>query len=156
VTNNSLRDLSSVYHPAVPGASPSYIAVHVLGEVGTFSPRLRELAAAVDPTLRLHDLMLLNNVSAEGSNEFEFLWRLLAMSSLAITLSLAGIYATVSFAVSRRAPERHRDGDSAPAAHPGRTRRPHRPSWSLPSRKYRPASDCPCWALRWSLSMRCS
>ena len=36
-------------------------------------------------------------------NEFDFLWRLLMMmSSLAILLSLSGIYAAVSFAVSRR------------------------------------------------------
>ena len=36
-------------------------------------------------------------------NEFDFLWRLLMMmSSLAILLSLSGIYAGVSFAVSRR------------------------------------------------------
>jgi ABC-type antimicrobial peptide transport system permease subunit len=36
-------------------------------------------------------------------NEFDFLWRLLTMmSSLAVLLSLSGIYAAVSFAVSRR------------------------------------------------------
>ena len=36
-------------------------------------------------------------------NEFDFLWRLLTlMSSLAILLSLSGVYAAVSFAVSSR------------------------------------------------------
>ncbi len=98
------RGLAAVYQLAASGAaSPSFIAVHVRGEPQTFTARLRAVAAAVDPTLRLHDVMPLNNVGADMSNEFDFLWRLLAMmSSLAIVLSLAGIYAAVSFAVSRR------------------------------------------------------
>lgn len=38
-------------------------------------------------------------------NEFDFLWQCLMMSLLAILLSLLGIYAAVSFAVSRWRPE---------------------------------------------------
>jgi hypothetical protein len=98
------NDLAGVYHPVAPGAtSPLHIAVHVRGEPGTFAPRLRAVAAAVDPTLRLHDIAPLNSVGGAMWNEFDFLSKLLTMmSSLAIVLSLAGIYAAVSFAVSRR------------------------------------------------------
>jgi putative ABC transport system permease protein len=102
--HDNVHDLAAVYHPAALGAaSAAHIAVHVHSEPGTFAPRLRAVAAAVDPTLRVHDIMPLNSVGGETWNEFDFLWRLLAlMSSLAIVLSLAGIYSAVSFTVSRR------------------------------------------------------
>jgi len=94
----------ALYHPVAPGvALPSYLVVRVLGEPGTFAPRLRAIAADVDPTLRLYEVMPLSQAGGETWNEFDFLWRLLLMmSSLAILLSLSGIYAAVSFAVSRR------------------------------------------------------
>jgi len=98
------HDLAALYHPLAPGATlPALIAVHVRGEPGTFAARLRTIAAQVDPTLRLYDVMPLNRVGGGMWNEFDFLSRLLLMtSSLAILLSLSGIYAAVSFAVSRR------------------------------------------------------
>jgi predicted permease len=98
------HDLSALYHPVAPGATlPTHIAVHVRGEPGAFASRLRTIAAEVDPTLRLYDVTPLNRVGGGMWNEFDFLWRLLTMmSSLAVLLSLSGIYAAVSFAVSRR------------------------------------------------------
>jgi len=101
------RDLAGLYHPAEPGAAlPMYIAVHVRGEPGSFAPRLRTMAAAVDPTLQLHELRPLNQVGASMWNEFDFLFRLLVLvSSIALLLSLMGIYSVMSFTVSRRARE---------------------------------------------------
>jgi putative ABC transport system permease protein len=101
------RDLAGLYHPSVPGAAfPVHITVHVRGEPGSFAPRLRTVAAAVDPTLRLHELRPLNQVGASMWNEFEFLFRLLVFVSLiALLLSLAGIYSVMSFTVSRRTRE---------------------------------------------------
>src|SRR3989442_2337515 len=65
------HDLEGVYHPVAPGStSPAHIAVHVRGEPGTFAPRLRAVAAAVDPTLRLHDIVPLNSVGGAMWNEF--------------------------------------------------------------------------------------
>jgi hypothetical protein len=98
------HDLAAIYHPAAAAATlPAYIVVHVQGEPETFLLRLRAIAAQVDPTLRLYDVMPLNRVGGGMWNEFDFLSRLLMlMSSLAILLSLTGIYAAVSFAVSRR------------------------------------------------------
>lgn len=94
----------AIYHPmSAASDSPAYIAVHVRGEPGSFASRLRVIAADVDPTLRLYDVMPLSRVGADTWNELDFLWRLLLMlSSLAIILSLSGIYSAVSFAVSRR------------------------------------------------------
>ena len=101
------RDLTALYHPAAPGAAfPMQIAVHVRGAPESFAPRLRTVAAAVDPTLRVHDLRPLDQVGASMWNEFDFLFRLLVfVSSIALLLSLAGIYAVTSFAVSRRTRE---------------------------------------------------
>jgi putative ABC transport system permease protein len=101
------RDLAALYHPAAPGAVlPMHMVVHVSGEPGSFAPRLRTVAAAVDLTLRLHELRPLNQVGESMWNEFDFLFRLLVLvSSIAVVLSLAGIYAVMSFTVSRRTRE---------------------------------------------------
>ena len=51
-----LPHAAGVYHPlSVGDASEVYLAMHVAGEPSSFAPRLRELAAAVDPTLRIMD-----------------------------------------------------------------------------------------------------
>jgi predicted permease len=97
-------DVAAVYHAAAPGAvSPMHIALHVRGAPGAFTARLRLAAAAADPALRLHDLMPLDEAGANMWNEFDFLFRLLGgVSSVALLLSLSGIYAIMSFTVSRR------------------------------------------------------
>jgi hypothetical protein len=94
----------AAYHPSLPDTTiPAYIAVHVRSGPEGFAPRLRAIAADVDPTLRVYDVMTIDRVGSDQWDEFDFLWRLLLMvSSLAIILSLSGIYAAVSFAVSRR------------------------------------------------------
>jgi putative ABC transport system permease protein len=85
---------------------PGFIAVHVVGEPGMFSSRLRAIAAQVDPALRLYDVTPLNRVGDGRWNEFDFLSRLLTMiSSLAMLLALSGIYAAVACSVSRRTRE---------------------------------------------------
>jgi ABC-type lipoprotein release transport system permease subunit len=97
------HNLAALYHPVEPAATmPAHIVVHVRGEPATFASRLRAIAAQVDPTLRLYDVTALDRVGGGLLNEFDFLsWILTLMSSLAILLSLSGIYAAVSFAVSR-------------------------------------------------------
>ena len=95
------------YHPmALGGVSPVHMAVHVRGNPQSFAPRLHALAAGVDPTLRLHDLLPLDKVGSSLWLEFGYLYRLLVVvSSMALLLSLAGIYAVMSFTVSRRTRE---------------------------------------------------
>jgi predicted permease len=98
---------AGLYHPMARGdQSPVNMAIHLQGNVEAFAPRLYALAAAVDPTLRLHDLLPLDKVGASLWLEFGYLYRvLIAVSAIALLLSLAGIYSIMSFTVSRRTRE---------------------------------------------------
>lgn len=98
---------AGLYHAVAPGdVYPTHMAVHARGDPESFAPRLRTVAAAVDPTLRLHELLPLNQAGFRSWSEFDFLFRLLAaVSSIALLLSLAGIYSIMSFTVSRRTRE---------------------------------------------------
>lgn len=94
-----------LYHPAAAGASaPLHMAVHVRGEPESLAPRLRAVAAALDPTLQLHQLVPLDQVNEDRLGAFWF-WLIILVSAVALILSLAGIYAVMSFTVSRRTRE---------------------------------------------------
>lgn len=92
------------YHPVAPGDEwPLRMAVHVAGSAESFIPRLRSLAAGVDPNLRLDQLMPLDEVTEPEQQLYVFGFRLLLLvTSIALLLSLAGIYAVMSFTVSQR------------------------------------------------------
>ncbi|HJU65108.1 MAG TPA: ABC transporter permease, partial [Gemmatimonadaceae bacterium] len=99
--------VAGFYHPVAPGgAYPAHMALHVRGEPRSFAPRLRELAAATDPTLRLYDIMPLDLVN-QPELAFLSLWfrLLLLVSGIALILSLAGIYSVMAFTVARRTRE---------------------------------------------------
>ncbi len=96
-----------IYHPMrADHAASAHVAVHVRGDPGSFAPRFRGIVAAVDPTLRLYDVMSLDRLADSELQTLGFVSRLLAVVSvIALTLSLAGIYAVMSFAVARRTRE---------------------------------------------------
>jgi len=98
------RDAAGLYHPAAPGADePTYLAVHVRGDLASFAPRVRALAAAVDPTLRLDTVLPMDEIQAGDLRMEGYIFRLLlVVSALALALSLAGVYAVTSFTVTRR------------------------------------------------------
>lgn len=100
------RNGAGLYHPVAAGAAQLNVIVHVRENAETFAPRVRAHAAAVDPALQLHDLRRMGQASATLWMEMDFLWRLLGLiSSIALLLSLAGIYSVTSFTVSRRTRE---------------------------------------------------
>ncbi len=98
---------AGLYLPARPGRlGPVYVLVHRRADPLAFAPTLREIATAVDPTLRLSEVQRVDQVTAP------FIWVLrlfqrvtLVMTGVALVLSLSGIYAVLSFIVSRRTRE---------------------------------------------------
>lgn len=76
------------------------------GDPMTLAPQVRQIAAAVDPSLRLVQIRRLNEVN-DGMLWVIRLWMTVTavMSSVALLLSLAGLYAVMSFTVARRTRE---------------------------------------------------
>jgi len=98
---------AGVYLPAAAGGEvPLNMIVHVPGDPMSLAPRIREIAAEVDPMLRLTNLQPVDQVTSA------MLWVLgmwfkitLLLTGVVLLLSLAGIYAVLSFTVSRRTRE---------------------------------------------------
>jgi putative ABC transport system permease protein len=86
---------------------PLYLATHVRsGDPTSVLPTLRRIAAEISPGLRLSDAQRLDQATgydARGWNGIaDFI---LLVSTIALVLSLAGVYAVTSFTVSRRTRE---------------------------------------------------
>ncbi len=81
------------------------IAMHVrVGPAAGFAPRLREIATTLDPTLRLEDVLSLDEVYRGGERGLMRVGAVtlaLVMVSV-LLLSAAGIHALMSFAVTKR------------------------------------------------------
>jgi putative ABC transport system permease protein len=98
---------AGLYLPAPPQAMDSvYMLVHANGDPLSLVPRVRGIATAIDPTLRLSDIQRVSEVSDA------ILWVLglwikitVLLTAIALLLSLAGIYAVLSFIVARRTRE---------------------------------------------------
>lgn len=99
--------VARIYHPVLPkDLQPLRIAIHTRGDPQRLAPRLRELAAAVDPELRVGDPTALDRVLDPEIAFLTFWYRMLAgFTGIALTLALAGIYAVMAFAVARRTRE---------------------------------------------------
>lgn len=112
--------VARVYRPLEPGTTyPLYLTVRARGEPAAFAPRLRELAAAVDPALQTRSLEPLDQVlrKMQGAMRLGALGLGLLVGSV-LLLSAAGIYALMSFTVTRR--RREIGIRSALGAHPRR------------------------------------
>ena len=98
---------AGVYLPIVPGSRTTLnILVRGRGDPLSISPRVRDLAAAVDPALRIEQITRIDQLKTPLL-WFIGLWQKIIMGMTAVTLllSLSGIYAVLSFIVARRTRE---------------------------------------------------
>lgn len=98
---------AGIYHPTALGSDyPANAAIHVNGDAPSFAPRVRTLAAAVNPALRLYGVEPLGDVVDVEIDFMTFWFRLILMLTIiALVLSLAGIYAVTAYTVARRTRE---------------------------------------------------
>lgn len=96
-----------IYQATLPRELQSLrVAIHVRGDPQRFATRLRELAQATDPALRVIDPQPLNSVVDEDTPGMSYAFELLlSLTVVTLMLSLAGVYAVTSFAVARRTRE---------------------------------------------------
>jgi predicted permease len=96
-----------IYQATLPREMrPLRVAIHVRGDPQRFAVRLRELAQATDPALRVIDPKPLPRLADPDSPGMVFFFELLvSLTLVTLMLSLAGVYAVTAFAVARRTRE---------------------------------------------------
>jgi putative ABC transport system permease protein len=98
---------AGVYFPLTPRTvSAVMVAVRVSGDMAEATNALRAAARNADPTLRVSDVQPLSRIPEHGIRTIGYVVRMLGVAGgVGIMLALSGIYAVMSFAVSRRTRE---------------------------------------------------
>ena len=96
-----------LYQPGRPGSGfPPQMMIRTQGDPMALVPRVRAIAGKLDPTLRLSEFQRVDQVADDLVWILGMWMRMtLMMTAVALLLSLAGIYAVLSFIVARRTRE---------------------------------------------------
>ena len=95
---------AAIYRPLVPGTAESLqLFVRLRSRADPVAPRLHAMLSTLDGSLVVEDLLTLEEVwrPVHRGNRF-FGWMIALVAGVAMLLSIAGIYALMSFAVSQR------------------------------------------------------
>ena len=96
---------AKLYHPMAPGEiHPVSLALRLRGtDPAAFAGRLREITTVLDPSLRLHDVLPLDEVLSQEQRAMRMGALAIGLITLSVLLlSAAGIYSLMSFTVARR------------------------------------------------------
>ena len=100
------QEQSAMYRPRLPAQLKDVKVAVRVRDVESFAPRLRTIAAEVDPTIRLTEVQPLTDI---GGGEAKTNWALTTVawlvSFMVLMLSATGIHALMSFTVARRTRE---------------------------------------------------
>lgn len=98
---------AGAYFPLNLGAvSGVMVAARVSGDMADATNALRLVARNADPTLRVSDVQPLSRIPENGLKAVRYVVRVLGIAGgVGLMLALSGIYAVMSFAVSRRTRE---------------------------------------------------
>lgn len=107
VSDNGTSYGRRIYQTTLPRETGSLrVAIHVRGDPQRFAMRLRELAQATDPALRVIDPKPLSLLEDPGSAGLSYGFELMvSLTLVTLMLSLAGVYAVTAFSVARRTRE---------------------------------------------------
>jgi putative ABC transport system permease protein len=107
VSDNGTPYGRRIYQTTLPREmAPLRVAIHVRGDPQRFAVRLRELAQATDPALRVIDPKPLPLLEDPGSAGMSYGFELMvSLTLVTLMLSLAGVYAVTAFAVAKRTRE---------------------------------------------------
>jgi predicted permease len=113
------KQAAGVYYPVIAGGFAPRVAVHVKGNPAMFGARLRTIVASVDPEMVVSELVPLDEAVSATLREARFTsYAFAALACAALVLSIAGLYALMSFTVSTRSYEiAVRSALGAPRAH---------------------------------------
>jgi predicted permease len=96
-----------MYRPVAPAtAAPFVLGVRTAGDPAAFAPRLREIAADLDPGLRLDELATLEDLAwRDDLPQMIVAGAIVSIVALGMFMSAAGIFALMSVTVARRTRE---------------------------------------------------